>query len=59
MATPRGRAQYLRAAGVQALVLDSEIGTLRLGLAQRLAQELDALDESVVATAVRAVTAQP
>lgn len=59
-------ARHLRATGVQALVLDSEIGTVRLGLAQRLAQELGAdyrelgaLDESAVATAVRVVTAQP
>ena len=59
-------AQHLRAAGVQALVLDSETGPVRLGLAQRLAQELGAdyrelgaLDASAVATAVRAATVHP
>jgi len=36
------QARFLRAAGVQALVLDSEAGALRLGLAARLAAELGA-----------------
>ena len=36
------QARFLRAAGVQALVLDSEAGALRLGLAARLATELGA-----------------
>ncbi len=36
------QARFLRAAGVQALVLDSEASALRLGLAARLATELGA-----------------
>jgi len=36
------QARFLRADGVQALVLDSEAGALRLGLAARLAAELGA-----------------
>ncbi len=36
------QARFLRADGVQALVLDSEAGALRLGLAARLATELGA-----------------
>jgi len=42
LADAHEQARFLRAAGVQALVLDSEAGALRLGLAARLATELGA-----------------
>lgn len=56
------QARTLRAAGIQALVLDSEVGVVRLGLAGHLAIELDAvyrelgaLDAHAVGAAVRAL----
>jgi magnesium chelatase subunit D len=56
------QARFLRAAGLQALVLDSEAGALRLGLAARLAAELGAvchpltpIDAGGVEATVRAI----
>lgn len=63
MADAYAQARALRQAAVPALVLDSETGPVRLGLARKLAtelgadyQELGALDEANVATALRAIT---
>jgi len=65
MADAYAQARGLRQAAVPALVLDSETGPVRLGLARKLAtelgadyQELGALDEASVATAVRAITGE-
>lgn len=62
LADAHEQARFLRADGVQALVLDSEAGALRLGLAARLAAELGAachplvpLDSGGVEATVRAI----
>jgi len=59
------QARFLRTDGVQALVLDSEAGALRLGLAARLATELGAachplvpLDAGDVAATVRVLAGE-
>jgi magnesium chelatase subunit D len=65
LAAAYAQAHRLRDRGVQSLVLDSESGAVRLGLAAQLAaelggdyRELTALDEANVGAAVRGVAAQ-
>jgi magnesium chelatase subunit D len=63
LADAYAQARRLREMGVQALVLDSELGAVRLGLAERIAAELGgdyqdllALDEARIAEAISAAT---